>query len=77
MSCESQRCQLTCCTCQQCAEGNSTRPSAKIALRASLERLEQGQVPTVIELMSILSNVSDYTYVANDTESEKDLAERS
>lgn len=62
MSCESYACQLRQAASNPPAEGNSTKRSAENALKASLGKLEQGQVPSLIELMSILSSVSDYTY---------------
>jgi len=70
MSCESRRCQTRRAGLSVPTQGNSSHLSAENALKASLDRLEQGQMPSLLELMSILSNVSDYTYVAKARESE-------
>lgn len=61
MSCESLRCSIDQAASNTPAQGNSTKLSAEKALQASLERLEQGQMPSLLELMSILSRVSDFT----------------
>ncbi len=62
MSCESNACKLRRAALNTPAQGNSSKLSAENALKASLESLEQGQMPSLLELMSILSRVSDYTY---------------
>lgn len=62
MSCESYACQARRAALNAPAQGNLTREAAENALKTSLDSLEQGQVPSLLELMSILSRVSDYTY---------------
>ena len=70
MGCSSRHCQLAWDWSRPSNMGKVTPAFAKRALREALECLEQGQMPNITELMSILNYVSDYTYVANTTESE-------